>query len=393
MSRSRFTRIARRFVVAGGLGLVLGACSGSGPQTSLEPLGPAADRIDSLWLLVYVIASVVFILVMGALVFAIIRFREKKGDERQPIQTHGNTRLEITWTIIPAVILAVITVPTVQGIFELREEPTDPDTIHINVTGHQWWWEYEYPGFTGEDGRSLFTANELHIPAGVPVYLTMTSADVIHSFWVPPLNGKRDVVPGSISNLILTADPAAATVDLGFGEGVILGQCAEFCGLSHADMRIRAFIHSQEEFQTWVDQQLQPAPVAETGPAADGFRTFTAVCTACHQSTVQQPDGTVETVGPNDFYVDIAGTELHSALAPDLTGFNSRTTFGGAVFTNDSEHLTVWLDDPANLKPMEPQYNDISSRRILGMPSFGLTAQEIFELEEMLGMWGEDPTP
>lgn len=350
-----------------------------------------AREIDDLWILVYSIAVIVFVLVFVALVIALWRFREREGDDRRPVQLHGNTKLEITWTIIPAVILAVITVPTVQGIFSVREVPTGPDTVQITVTGHQWWWEYEYVGHERADGRPLYSANELHIPAGVDVNLTMTSADVIHSFWVPPLNGKRDVVPGRLTNLTLNADPEVVTTDYGAGVGVILGQCAEFCGLAHADMRVRVFVHTPEGFDAWIDAQLAVAPVEEAGTAADGFRTFTAVCTACHQASVQQPDGTVELVGPEDFFYEIDGHTFHSALGPDLTSFHNRTRFGGAVFTNDTEHLAVWLNNPSDLKPMEPQYNDIANRRILGMPAFGLTQQEIFELITMLDTWGEPP--
>ncbi len=344
-------------------------------------------------MLVYSIAVGVFVLVNLALVYAIIKFRDRKNDDRQPVQLHGNTKLEITWTIIPAVILAVITVPTVQGIFDVRAEPTDPETVQIKVTGHQWWWEYEYPGFTRADGRPLYTANELHIPTGVPINLTMTSADVIHSFWVPRLNGKRDVVPGRSSNLTLVADPDVATTDYGAGVGVVLGQCAEFCGLAHADMRIRVIAHSPESFAAWVEEQLAPAPVAESGAAADGYATFTAVCTACHQATVQLPDGTVDWVGPEDFFLEIGDDVFHSSLGPDLTSFNSRYTFGGAVFDNNTDHLAVWLDNPSAIKPMDPDRNDIATRRILGMPSFGLTQQEISELIEMLDTWGVEPVP
>lgn len=370
---------------------LLAACSGSGPQSSLEPVGPVSREIDGLWILVFSIAVVVFILVFVALVVALWRFREREGDDRRPKQLHGNTKLEITWTIIPAVILAVITVPTVQGIFSVREVPTSPDTVQIVVTGHQWWWEYEYVGYERADGRPLYSANELHIPAGPPINLTMTSADVIHSFWVPPLNGKRDLVPGTLSNLTLTADPEVATTDYGAGVGVLLGQCAEFCGLAHADMRIRVFVHTPEEFDAWIAEQMEPAPVAEGGAAADGFTTFTAVCTACHQATVQQPDGTVEWVGPEDFFIEIDDVAFHSALGPDLTSFNNRTRFGGAVFVNDDQHVAAWLDNPSDLKPMQPELNDIADRRILGMPAFGLTSQEIFELMTMLETWGEQP--
>lgn len=345
-----------------------------------------AEGIDGLWQFVFVLASIVFVVVMVAFTVAVVRFRQRKGDDRQPVQVHGNTRLEIVWTIIPAVLLAVLAVPTVRGIFELRTPPEGPDVMEINVTGHQWWWEFEYLDYVSEDGRTLTTANELHLPEGVEVNLNMTSADVIHSFWVPPLNGKRDVVPGNLTQLTLTTDADAASIDNGFGPGVILGQCAEFCGLSHADMRMRVFVETESDFASWVDGQLQPAVAPTEGAAADGFETFNQVCTACHQATVMQPDGTVETVGLENS-VSVMGDEFRSSFGPNLTHFGSRTTFGGASINNDVDNLAVWLHNPSDLKPMMSDRNDISNGVILGMPNFGLSDEEVANLVAMLEGW------
>ena len=380
-------RPRRRFLLVAALsGFVLAGCSGSGPQSALDPKGPVARDIDDLWTLVYVLAVVVFVLVSAGLIVSIIRFREKKGDDQEPKQLHGNTALEITWTIIPAVILAIISVPTVQGIFDIRNEPTGA-RIDVDVVGHQWWWEFTYPGFTDSEGRPLTTANELHIPSDETVYLTMTSADVIHSFWVPALNGKRDVVPGSESNLILRADPGLENEDVGFGRGIIPGQCAEFCGLAHADMRILVFVHSQADFERWVAGQLEPAVVPEDdgGTLAAGYQSFELICTACHQATLRGPDG-VEVVGPRSV-LDVDGRLFDSALAPNLTHFGSRSTFGGASFDSTSEHLAEWLANPADLKPMAPERNDIAAGRILGMPNFGLEKPEIDGLVALLESW------
>ncbi len=367
--------------------LLVSACSGVGPQSSLSPEGPAARDIDRLWNLVFSMAAVVFVLVNIALIVSLVLFRERKGDTREPKQIHGNNKMEITWTIVPAVILAVLAVPTVRGIFEFHAVPDDPETVQIHVTGHQWWWELTYPDYVGADGRELVTANEVHIPADRPVYLTMTSSAVIHSFWVPPLNGKRDVVPGRITNLTLTADGESVTLDRGFGPGVILGQCAEFCGLAHADMRIRVFVHTPEDFEAWAQGQLEPAQVGEEGSvAAAGFETFSAVCTACHQATVAHPDGTVETVGP-DNHVEVDGERLRASYAPNLTHFAGRTTFGSATFENTAEHVAEWIDDPPAMKPMDPDRNDIPNGRILGMPDFGLSTEEIDSLVALLETW------
>lgn len=344
------------------VGLILAAC-GSGPQTSLDPQGPIARDIDDLWNLVFWIATVIFVIVQAALLVSVFRFRQKKGEERSPKQLHGNTKLEITWTIIPAVILASIAVPTMQTLFDQRAVPTGPDVVQIEVIGHQWWWEFRYP-------EGFVTANELHIPAGREVYLTMTSADVIHSFWMPQFNGKRDVVPGRVSNLRLVADEPTPE-----GEPWP-GQCAEFCGLAHADMRIKTFVHDDAGWEAWLVDQAQPAEVPTTGAAAEGYATFNLVCTACHNATVIE-DGVVSTLGPNEEY----------DLAPDLTHFGGRSTFAGGTFENTREHLRQWLDNPSSLKPMSPEYNDIPNGRILGMPAFGLDAQEIHGLLELLESW------
>lgn len=368
------------------LTLILTACSGSGPQSTLEPGGPVARDIDGLWNLVFVLAVIVFVLVFGGMVVSMVRFRERRGDEREPKQLHGNTPLEITWTIIPAVILAVIAVPTVRGLFDVRAEPTG-DRIDVDVVGHQWWWEFTYPDFVDADGRPLKTANELHIPVEESVYLTMTSADVLHSFWVPVLNGKRDLVPGRISNLKLEADAALVSKDFGFGPGVVLGQCAEFCGLAHADMRVRVFVHTAEDFAAWASAQLEPAaaPVDEESAIANGFQTFELICTACHQATLTSDEG-VEVLGQTR-ELNAGDRTFVVALAPNLTHFGSRTTFGGAVFDNVEEHLRLWLANPADLKPMAPERNDIATGRILGMPNLGLTQTEIDGLILLLESW------
>lgn len=371
--------------------LLLAACSGSGPQTALEPQGKFARDIDGLWDLVFWIAVVIFVLVQVALVYAVFRFRERKGDERRPKQIHGNNTLEISWTILPAVILAVVAVPTVQGVFNLRAIPTGDEILQVTVTGHQWWWEFEYPDIAGDDGRSLLTANELHIPAGREVFLTMSSADVIHSFWVPPINGKRDVVPGKVTNLRFLADEPTP-------EGApILGQCAEFCGLAHADMRIRVYVHDEAGFAAWADEQTTPAqlPVASTDDVSTaapdtiegGWSTFSAVCTACHQVNAEYSDGVTELVGVPDERVQIGEGDFHIALAPDLTHFGGRDTFGGASFVNVSQHLSDWLRNPADLKPMDPDRNDIPAGRILGMPNFNLEDDAIRGLVALLESW------
>ncbi len=355
----------RRIVSIVALGLVLASCSSNLPQSSLNPKSVEAQKIDGLWILVFSIATVIFFAVQIALIVSIVRWRRRPGDDSEPKQTHGNTRLEIVWTIIPAVILAVIAVPTLRTLFELRA-PATGDVLRVKVTGHQWWWEFEYPDIVGPDGRPLITANELHIPAGRTTELEMTSADVIHSFWVPPLAGKRDLVPGLTTYIKITPLESAA------GE-VIPGQCAEYCWLGHADMRVKVHVDAPDDFETWAAGQLEPAPVPTTGAAVGGFETFSGVCATCHQANVRQPDGTVETIG--------------TAIGPDLTHFASRDTFGAGILENTAEHLAAWIDDPSALKPMAPELNDLDRGRVLGMPDYGLDPDQIAELVELLESW------
>jgi cytochrome c oxidase subunit 2 len=224
--------------------LVLAACSGE--QNALDPAGPFAQRPHDLILWVFGIAVVVFVLVQGLILYTSFRYRRREGDDSMPEQVHGNTKLEIVWTLIPAMILAAIAVPTVQLIFEQMDEP-DEDYLTVEVIGHRWWFEYYYPDY------DIYTANEMAIPVGVPVRLEMTATDlarspdlgVIHSFWIPRLAGKQDLVPGHTTYLNLQADEP----------GRYLGQCAEYCGLSHVNMRARVEAMDMADFEAWVAAQ------------------------------------------------------------------------------------------------------------------------------------------
>ncbi|MGB5432024.1 MAG: cytochrome c oxidase subunit II [Acidimicrobiia bacterium] len=353
------------FLVVALAAVVLASCSSDLPQSSLNPRSVEAESIDRLWDFVFWLGIAVFVVVGGALAYAVIRFRKRPGHEHEPKQTHGNTRLEIVWSIIPVVILAVIAVPTLTTLFALRS-PAEGDFLRVEVIGHQWWWEFQYPDIVDENGRPLTTANELHLPAGMTSELTMTSVDVIHSFWVPSLAGKRDVVPGRFTVIKITPDADIA------GQ-MVPGQCAEYCGLSHADMRFRVFVDAEADFEVWAAGQLEASPIPTSGAAAAGYETFTALCTTCHQAKVSAADGSVEVVG--------------AALGPDLTHFGSRTSLGAGVEENTAEHLAGWLDNPESVKPMAPELNVLAEGRILGMPDYGLDEQQIQELVELLEAW------
>ncbi len=315
------------------LGLLLAACTGGLPYNSLDPAGPVAEKQANLYWLVFWIAAAVFVLVEGGLLFALVRFRRRSADDA-PRQIHGNTRLEMLWTILPALLLAGVAVPTVGTIFDLSARP-EGDVLEVNVTGHQWWWEIEYPDL------GVVTANEVHVPTDRPVAVNLTSEDVIHSFSVPRLAGKQDLIPGRTNTIYLRAPEA----------GTYLGQCQEFCGLSHANMRFRVVAQDPVDFEQWAQGQTRVAAVPPRSTLeAEGLQYFsTGQCIGCH--TVDGVESAVGRVGPN------------------LTHLASRETFAGAIFELNEENLTRWLEDAPAEKP--------GSKMPSGLKDMGLTGEQI----------------
>ena len=331
------------------VGLLVAGCADNAPQDTLDPAGPSARTIDNLFTPVLWIAVAVFVLVQGLIVGFIIKYRQKKGDEESlPGQIHGNTRLEVSWTILPAVVLAGVAVFTVPVIFELNEKPDSG--IEVAVEGQQFWWSYRYDAAAGATVRPFETANELHIPAGEPVYLTLTSNDVIHSFWAPRLNGKRDVVPGRVHHWTLEADEP----------GVYAGQCAEFCGTSHANMRLKVVAHDRTGYDDWLtDQQREGTEPAEIVEARQAPTTTTTTATATDGAAAEEdsPDGDPATgfalfeqkgcAGCHQ--VDGVWEEVaaDSPAAPNLTHLFDRDCFAGCIYNlDDRNEMEAWLRDP-----------------------------------------------
>ena len=269
---------------------------------------PPADAIGTLALIVGVIATLIFVGVEAALVYAIWRYRASRNPTGEPAKFENNRRLEIAWTAAPALILAVIFVLTLGTMAEINGAGVAP-TMRIAATGHQWWWEFGYGG--------IKTANELHIPVDTPIDLDLTSVDVIHSFWMPELGPKMDMLPGTTNHLRLFARRA----------GSYDGQCAEFCGVEHAWMRIRVIVQSQAEFDSWLAAQRSPAATQ----GGEGERVFLSnICVNCHA---------------------IAGTKAKGTAGPDLTHVASRATLGAGVLPNDVARMRAWLLDPQRYKP------------------------------------------
>ena len=348
---AQIRRRLTRFATTAGAALLLSACSlieiEDAPLTTFEPEGPFARQIDDLFWLVFWIATVVFVLVMGALVVIVFFFRDRHREQKEPKQLHGSPKLEVLWTVIPALILAAIAVPTVSSIFELTE--CSPDSMEIEVIGHQWWFEYHYPD------HDIDTANVMVVPAGEEICAQLTSDDVLHNFWIPALNGKRYLVPGQTTLLRLQADDP----------GEYWGHCAEFCGLSHSLMRARVHAVTATEFDQWVESQQLPATIPDEGdPGYEGFQVFlNKGCTLCHSIRADDPDAPAEL--PREAF-----------NGPDLTHFASRTVFAGATLPEEGEGrdeaLKRWLANPPEVKP--GSY----------MPYLALTEQEIEALIEWL---------
>lgn len=361
------------------LALLLSACASDAPQDTLEPEGPIARTIDNLVNPVFIVAGIVFVIIELGTVLMVRKFRLRKDEDPDelPPQTHGNFKLEIAWTIAPAVLLAVVGVATVATVFEV-DAAADEATMTVKVVGQQWWWEYQYD--TDEDGEAdIVTANDLVIPAQTTVKLEIESRDVIHSFWIPKLNGKKDAVPGRTHQLTVESD----------GAGTFVGQCTEYCGLSHAYMRQRLVALDQADFDAWAANQLKEARMPTDPVAAAGAELFAGTCSRCHLAR-----------GINDQEYEDAGSgdDLVSGHAPDLTHFATRGAFAGAIFntwetdnddgivqwdeiggTMNKADLEAWLRNPPEEKPMapaDPETTDIGR----GMPDLNLTEEQIDQL-------------
>ena len=284
-----------------------------GPMSTLVARSDMAHDVLSVYAIITWASLGIAALVFAILVYVLLRFRDRPGAPLPP-QTHGRPWLEIAWTIGPAIVLLVIAIPTIQVVFRTQSQATSPEALPVIVRGYQWWWEFHYPSL------DVVTANELHLPAGRSIVFKLEGPDVIHSFWVPKLGGKRDVVPGRLNAIAFTPDAPDA----------FWGQCAEFCGTSHANMGFRVVIDAPDAFDRWV--QAQRAPAAEpTGDAATAGKTVFAAsaCVGCH---------TVRGVSTG-------------RLGPDLTHVGSRRTLAAGMIPNTPEALVPWLRNAPALKP------------------------------------------
>ena len=294
-----------------------------------NPASPPAESIRDLSLLVLAITGAIFLIVEGVLIYCIWRFRRRARTSSEPAQVYGSKPIEVAWTAAPALIVFVLVLVTTRTLWEVDVDPPKPrpddGALYVTVIGHQWWWEYQYEYHNGQK-LGFATSNELHVPIddsqkSRAVYLTLKSADVCHSFWVPRLLGKTDLIPGRTNHTwFRTAEP-----------GLFLGQCAEYCGTQHAKMLIRVVAEPIEDFEQWLANEQKPAvddPGAEKGKTA----FLAQSCINCHS-------------------VRFTGSPAKGTFGPDLTHLMTRASLASGILRNNSQNLDDWLADPQKHKP------------------------------------------
>jgi cytochrome c oxidase subunit 2 len=299
------------------------AAQSSSSMSIFSPVSTPADLIFGLSLFVLAVTGVIFLIVGGLLVYCAVKFRKRADDDgREPPQVYGSNQLELAWTVVPVLIVVVLFLTSARVIHEVQDAPRPPGAIEVTVVGHQFWWEFRYPQY------GFVATNELHVPVSdlkqpTPTFLTLLSADTDHSFWVPRLAGKTDLIPNHPNSMWI--DPREP--------GVYLGQCAQYCGTQHAKMLLRVYVEPRADFDRWVQAQRQPVPatVSMDTSVAEGRRVFeTTACINCHV---------------------VAGTVAKGRFGPDLTHLMSRDTIASGAAPNTPENLRLWVENPDAIKP------------------------------------------
>ena len=323
-TRSHVSKMAGIAVLLAGFLLAATLCFGAPANPCqipniFRPESTPADSIFRLSLLVLTITGLIFAIVFSLLVYSVAKFRRRGDDDgREPPQVYGSNQVELAWTVIPVLIVLVLFLATARVIHSIQDAPKPPGTIEVIAIGHQFWWEFRYPAL------GVVTANELHVPVSnpshpSPTFITLLSADTDHSFWVPRLAGKTDLIPNRVNHTWI--DPHET--------GLYLGQCAQYCGTQHAKMLLRVYVDSQEQFDQWIAEERKPA--AASSAAEEGRRIFeTTACMNCHT---------------------VAGTVADGRFGPDLTHLMSRATIASGAALNTPEKLKLWIQNPDSIKP------------------------------------------
>jgi cytochrome c oxidase subunit 2 len=323
-TRNFLGRMAGIAVLLGGALLAATLCFGAPPDPSqipsiFRPQSTPANSIFHLSQLVLAITGAIFAVVFSLLAYSVRKFRQRDGDDgREPPQVYGSNQVELAWTVIPILIVLVLFLATARVIHSIQDAPKPAGAIEVIAIGHQFWWEFRYPAL------GVVTANELHVPVSnppnsTPTFLTLLSADTDHSFWVPRLAGKTDLIPNHPNHTWI--DPQET--------GVYLGQCAQYCGVQHAKMLLRVYVDSPEQFRQWVEEQKKPA--VGNDAVAEGRRIFeSTACVNCHA---------------------VSGTIADGHFGPDLTHLMSRDTIAAGAAANTPENLRTWIQNPDAIKP------------------------------------------
>jgi cytochrome c oxidase subunit 2 len=318
------SRVTGILALLAGIFFAAGLCNASPSDDNavpsiFQPHSTPAESIYHLSVFVLAITAVIFLVVFSLLAYAVVRFRSQPaGAEREPAQVYGSTQIELAWTIIPILIVVVLFLATARVIHAIQDVPKPATAVEVTAIGHQFWWEFRYPAL------GIVTANELHVPVSDPVHPTPTSlkllsADTDHSFWIPQLAGKTDLIPNRVNETWL--DPHES--------GLFLGQCAQYCGTQHAKMLLRVYVDSPEDFKVWARGQQQPANEDEKETA--GRRVFErTACLNCHA---------------------VNGTNGTGRFGPDLTHLMSRRTIASGAAENNPQNLRLWIQNPDSIKP------------------------------------------
>ena len=310
------------------------------PTSIFDPASTPAWAISGLARLVLGVTAVIFLCVCALLIYAVVKFKRRPGDDgSEPAQVYGSNQVEVAWTVLPILIVFVLFLATARVITGIQNAVRPANAVQVIAVGHQFWWEYRYPEL------GIVTANELHVPVSdpgrpTPTFLTLLSADTDHSFWVPRLGGKTDLIPNRVNTTWI--DPHET--------GLYLGQCAQYCGTQHAKMLLRVYVDSPDAFDRWVRHQREPAEASNQ--VTEGQRVFqTTACINCHT---------------------VAGTIATGQFGPDLAHLMSRDTLAAGILPNTFENLRAWIQNPESFKP--------GSR----MPSMQLAERDLDSLTEYL---------
>jgi len=339
---------------------------GASSTSTFSHASTPAGEVTGISIFVLTITGLIFVVMSGLLVYALVRYRGREGDRTEPAQVFGSVQIELSWTIIPILIIVVLFLTTARVLFSVQDAPKPSTALDVIVVGHQFWWEFRYPQY------NVVTANELHLPVSSsatdrPTFMKLTSADVIHSFWVPELAGKTDLLPNRVNEMWI--DPPTP--------GLYLGQCAQFCGAEHAKMLLRVYVDTPEQFQQWIaNQQKTQSEIMTPGSGEDASGNHGNAGDVVHAGTnAGRPDSPAgrgdvaatsfensQEISPRvGQYVfehqacischTVAGTVATGRYGPDLTHMMSRATIASGAASNTKDRLLAWVTDPNQIKP------------------------------------------